>query len=268
MMVVTHSVSPIVVEASFDAGQVYIFQPVLPAEWVSGKQRLVNGEPCLGEWKVKRSLPNPIPVNDFAAEVRRGCFPGLGSHWRHTNASTRQMDLAERYQAQGKYDEAETLYSQLLAIAEKAQGPDQPDAAVCLDRLATVYKAQGKYDKAAACLDRLSTMYQAQGKYDQAEPVCKRALSIAIKTRGPDHPDVAAYMRQISTIYQAQGRYDEAESLCKRALAINEKALGADHPDVAACLEHYAALLEATNRSTEAEDMLNRAQAIRQASSR
>jgi len=48
----------------------------------------------------------------------------------------RRSWLAEVYQAQGRTAEAEPLCKLALAIAEKALGPDHPDAGPALNNLA------------------------------------------------------------------------------------------------------------------------------------
>ena len=87
-------------------------------------------------------------------------------------------------------------------------------------------------DELSVLNDQLIKLYQA-GKYSKAFPVAQRALALAERLHGPDHPDVATALNNLAFLYQAQGRYADAEPLFKRSLAIKEKALGPDHPDVA-----------------------------------
>ena len=93
--------------------------------------------------------------------------------------SGKAVELEKRvvalYQA-GKYAEAIPLAQQVLAIEEKALGPDHPNVAVALNNLAE--------------------LYTAQGRYADAEPLYKRSLAIYEKTLGPDHPDVAKAAEQ------------------------------------------------------------------------
>src|SRR5215471_21297041 len=63
----------------------------------------------------------------------------------HTNYAVALNNLANVYQAQGKYGEAEGLYQRALAIREKALGASHPDVAQTLHNLALVYQNQGKY---------------------------------------------------------------------------------------------------------------------------
>ena len=70
-------------------------------------------------------------------------------------------------------------------------------------------------------------------EYDHAIPIAKKALRVAEKNAGANHPDVAWSLSNLALLYHYRGRYAEAEPLYKRSLAIREKALGPDHPNVA-----------------------------------
>jgi len=69
-----------------------------------------------------------------------------------------------------------------------------------------------------------------------------RALGIAEKVQGAEHPDVATSLNNLAMLYKDQGRYQEAEPLLKRALGIREKFLGPDHPDLADSFNNLALL--------------------------
>ena len=71
---------------------------------------------------------------------------------------------AELYKEQGRYADAEPLYKRLLAINEKALGPDHPSVALALNDLAELYKEEGRYA--------------------DAEPLYKRALASAPEQKG------------------------------------------------------------------------------------
>ena len=43
----------------------------------------------------------------------------------------------------------------------------------------------------ANSLNSLAGLYDTQGKYAEAEPLYRRALAIAEKALGPEHPDLA-----------------------------------------------------------------------------
>ena len=64
---------------------------------------------------------------------------------------------AETYKEEGRYADAEPLYMRVLAINEKALGPDHPSVGLALTDLAD--------------------LYSAQGRHADAEPLYKRALA-------------------------------------------------------------------------------------------
>jgi hypothetical protein len=80
----------------------------------------------------------------------------------------------------------------------------------------------------------------------------RRAVEMAEKLYGPEHPDVAACL-----MYLALATGDPAHAL--RALAIHERAQGEQHADTAATLEQLGIMVFAT---PEAEGHLKRAVAI------
>ncbi|MGH8760081.1 MAG: tetratricopeptide repeat protein, partial [Burkholderiales bacterium] len=102
------------------------------------------------------------------------------------------------------------------------------------------------------------SLYQ-KGQYDRAVSVAKKALDVAERAVGPNHPSVATILNNLAELYRAQGQYAQAEPLLKRSLAIQEKALGPDHPDVATSLENLAVLYRATKQNAEAEALEQRA---------
>jgi tetratricopeptide (TPR) repeat protein len=88
----------------------------------------------------------------------------------------------------------------------------------------------------------LALLYQSQGHYAEAEPLYKRALAIAEKVPGPEHPNVAAGLNNLAGLYHNQGRNTEAKPLYKRALAIDENALGPEHPTTKAIRENLRSM--------------------------
>jgi len=186
----------------------------------------------------------------------------------------------------GKYLEAIPLAQRVVAITEAARGPDHPDVARVLNRLALLYQIQGRYadvepiykrslairEKAlgpdhpdvAWSLFYLASLCEQQGRYIDAEPLYKRSLAIREKTRGPDHPDVADSLNSLAELYREQGRYADAEPLFKRSLAIYEKTLGPDHINVADSLNQLASLYRHQARYADAEPLYKRSLAIRE----
>ena len=204
----------------------------------------------------------------------------------HANVAISLNNLAQLYDKQGRYTDAEPLYKRSLAIFERVLGPDHPDVAQALNNLAELYRAQGRYSDAepllkralairekalgpnhpdvAQALNNLAEFYRTQGRYADAEPLYKRSLATFEKALGPDHANVAISLNNLAYLYDKQGRYTDAEPLYKRSLAIFERVLGPDHPNVALSLNNLAELYRAQGRYADAEPLYKRSLAIRE----
>ena len=150
--------------------------------------------------------------------------------------------LAQVYEKQGKYSEAEPLYQRVLAIDEKVLGKDH--GAIIND------------------LDNLAVTYIKQKKYKEAEELFTKAVALDEKTYGKDHPKTAADLSYLVLLYDIEGNPKKAEEYARRALSINEKAFGADHPLVASNYHSLALLSSRQGKHEEAEKLLIKAQDI------
>jgi tetratricopeptide (TPR) repeat protein len=145
---------------------------------------------------------------------------------------------------QGRSAEALPLAKQVLAIFEKALGPDHPSVAVALGNLAQIYVQQKQYDL--------------------AEPLYKRCAAILEKARDSGHPDLGFVLANLADLYARQRRWPEAEPLYKRSLSILEKALGPNDPNVMIVLNNFADLYRSQWRYADAEALLKGRVAPRQ----
>ena len=100
------------------------------------------------------------------------------------------------------------------------------------------------------------------GAYDKALPLVQRALAIAEKAQGPEHPDTGTYLNNLAALHESIGAYDKALPLGQRALAIFEKAHGLEHPDTGASLNNLAALHDSMGAYDKALPLYQRALAI------
>ncbi len=87
---------------------------------------------------------------------------------RHPDVATSLNNLAALYKSQGRYDAAEPLYQQALALRQDLLGDRHPDV--------------------AASLNNLAGLYYSQGRYEAAEPLYQQALEILMSTVGENHP--------------------------------------------------------------------------------
>jgi len=58
------------------------------------------------------------------------------------------------------------------------------------------------------------------GNYDNAAIVAEKALAVAERDGGPDHPYVGTSLENLAALYREIGREKEAEPLEQRAAAI------------------------------------------------
>jgi len=197
------------------------------------------------------------------------------------------LRTALRHHQAGQLTEAERIYRQVLAI--DAHQPDSlhllgmiayeggcHEAAVNMIRkaiainkkeaayhsnLATVLRAQGKLDEAAACCERalalkpelveahtnLGNILQAQGKVDQAVAHQERALALK--------PDCAEAYYNLGIARQAQSKLEEAVTCYERALALK--------PDYAEAHGNLGTALQAQGKLDEAVTCYERALALK-----
>ncbi len=56
-----------------------------------------------------------------------------------------------------------------------------------------------------------------KGQYDRAVVVAKKALDVAEKAVGPNHPSVATSLNSLAVLYEAQGQYAPVETVAGAA---------------------------------------------------
>jgi tetratricopeptide (TPR) repeat protein len=195
-------------------------------------------------------------------------------------------ELGILYSQQEKYNQAEPLFKQALALGQELLGEHDPDIAFSLNNLAELYRNQRRYEEAEPLfkqalairqkllgdhhsdvpriLNNLAELYRNQRRYEEAEPLFKQALAIRQKLLGDHHSDVPRILNNLAKMYSLQRRYKEVEPLLKQALAVRQKLLGDHHSDVASSLINLAEFYGKQRRYEEAEPLFKQALSIRQ----
>lgn len=126
------------------------------------------------------------------------------------NEQSKTIELADLlgalgavYQAQGRADEARSVYKRSLEIQEGLLTQDHPDIAITLSNLGAVFMQTG--DLAAA------------------EEAYRRCLKIREATYGRTSPLTAMALDNVAEVLVTLGRLDAAKNLYLRALEINRK---------------------------------------------
>lgn len=192
--------------------------------------------------------------------------------------------LAGAYAAQGRTEEAERVFLQVLPLEESISGAQSGPVARTLADLGALYAATDRIDLAeanyrraidifarsgdaaamplAATLNNLGLLYKSRRRFAEALPLFERALRIALKGSGPVQPFVATMLNNLGAICLGEGKLAEAGAFLRHALEINEKALGSDHRDVATILNNLGELRRAEGQPAEARRLYARVLSI------
>ena len=80
------------------------------------------------------------------------------------------------------------------------------------------------------------------GKPADARPYAERALRIAEREFGLDHPQALGPANNLGLVLYQLGKTAEARPYAERALAITENAYGLDHPHAALLRDNLASI--------------------------
>ncbi len=125
-----------------------------------------------------------------------GIAAGQTATWEQLIAS------GGRFQAAGRYAEAETAFRSALEKAEASAKPFQ----------------------VARSLNELAMLLQIRGDFLRAAELYRRAL--AIWETSPEQLNLAAVLNNLGNVYGAEAQYDKAEPLFRRALEIQMRISG------------------------------------------
>ncbi|KAB8072454.1 violaceus kinesin [Aspergillus leporis] len=180
-------------------------------------------------------------------------------------------------QSDGRYNEAEILFIDVLKIRERTLGLGHLDTLASASNLGSVLDDEGKYEEAEAMhrralegrekvlgpehpdtlasVDHLGSALIGQAKYEEAEAMYQRNLKGTEKALGPEHPDTLASVSNLGSVLARQGKYQESEAMHRQALEGYEKVLGPEHPDTLTIVNHLGSVLARQGKYQEAEVM-------------
>ena len=186
----------------------------------------------------------------------------------------------------GKYEEAEELASQALALAEKKHGADHVAMVQPLLTLAKAQRLRNRLPEAEASaksalviaeqtdpadpiliaktLNGLGCVHSYAGEYNKAEPVFRRELSIRMASSSPPDLWLAAAQVNLTNALRKQGKLAEAESLALKALETIDSRPGEHEADTASALAVLGQIKMRQRQYPQARKHLERALAIRE----
>ncbi len=101
-------------------------------------------------------------------------------------------------------------------------------------------------------LNQLGALCKRQGDLVAAEQAYFRAMEVATRLHGPNHPEVGIAANNLAVAYGEAREFVKAENLHMQALSIREKCYGAMHPDVAQSMANLAVVYHATKNFDKA----------------
>ncbi|WP_428939958.1 tetratricopeptide repeat protein [Fontivita pretiosa] len=187
-------------------------------------------------------------------------------------------NLAVLRDDQGRLDESEQLYRQLLASYARPPAPQVADTARAMSNFSSVLQRLGKLDEAEQMareaveqsdsalsredresiryLQNLATVLIAQEKLAAAESVLRRALTLAQTHLSPDDTVALTIEINLGAVLQQQRKFDDAEGFLGRAYEGRRQCLGESHRDTLGAQLRYAGFLLERGDVSEAEAKL------------
>jgi len=160
----------------------------------------------------------------------------------------------------------ETELASIPQVVEEACGPDHPELAKVLHKVAVIYhscdnlgKAESLYRNALASAERafhepnqelglilsnLGRLLQDQKKFSEAEACYKRSLEILQKAVGSDHLKLGTPMSNLANLYMDLGKLGLSKTLQQDLIAILEKGLGPKHRKVVKAKQRLSLLIQ------------------------
>ncbi|KAF1965815.1 HET-domain-containing protein [Bimuria novae-zelandiae CBS 107.79] len=138
----------------------------------------------------------------------------------------------------GRYEEAEELFVQVMETRKRVLGEEHPDTLTSMANLASTYRNQGRWK-------------EAEGLFVQVMETRKRVL-------GEEHPDTLTSMANLASTYRNQGRWKEAEGLFVQVMETSSRVLGEEHPDTLTSINNLAFTLQCQARHQEALALMER----------
>jgi len=178
---------------------------------------------------------------------------------------------------QGRRQEAEKRFRDVLASQRRVLGEEHPDTLNTLNALGVTLSFEGRSAGAVPMLrdvlekrrrilgnDQEDTIWSlsnlgfalsGQGKFTEAEKVNREAAQAFERLHGKDHPTVLGALQNLVRAIEGQGRFAEAESLQREVLQAQGRILGEDHLDTIAAESVLARLVGENHRIDEAEGL-------------
>ncbi|KAI9373906.1 hypothetical protein BJX61DRAFT_355122 [Aspergillus egyptiacus] len=177
----------------------------------------------------------------------------------------------------GRYNEAEKLFIQVLEIRNQVLGSKHPDTLISMSNLAFTYWKQGRLKEAEelnmqviqtqmqvlglenpyilTSINNLASIYLDQGKWDEAKKLQIQVLQTRKQVLGPGHLETLISMNNLALTYWRQGQYKEAEELQIQVVQTRKQVLGPGHLETLISMNNLALTYWCQGQYKEAEEL-------------
>jgi serine/threonine-protein kinase len=186
---------------------------------------------------------------------------------------------------QAKFDDAERLVRDGLAMSIRHLPADDPAIARATTALGLVLEERGSYKDAIATLEEAARLHEARqpasadlaatlrelfnsqfyaGNFATADEIGARVLAMTRQVNGDRHALVAEDLINLGAVRYERGQYAEAERYYRDALVITEGWYGREHFKTGSNLTMLGRSLQMQMRLDEAAEVLTRAVSIQE----
>jgi tetratricopeptide (TPR) repeat protein len=216
--------------------------------------------------KWRRMLPH--------ARYALSCCP---SDQQSTDKASLISKCALALLADGRYNESEELFVQVVDMSKSALGDEHPDTLTQMANLAVTYRNQGRWKEAKELAtqvmekrkvvlgsedpDTLASMANValilwnQGELEKAKSLGVQVLHTRLRVLGSENTDTLSSMANLAVTYMDLGQWNEAGKLNKEVVEKRTKVLGLEDRDTLLSMGNQARILFQQGRRKEAEDM-------------
>lgn len=202
----------------------------------------------------------------------------------HKNYGIVLNNLALTYDDMRKFEKAEPLYKEALAIYKATVSEKDAFYVTTLENLGYLYQQQGKFKEAeeyysqalainkeivgtksaeyAASLENIAKLADKSGQKDKAEKLYIEHLNVQKDIVGEKHPSYATAMENLAKFYQNHGDFRLAENFFQDVLKVRKRNNGDKTPDYANTLNNLAILYKVSGKPDKAEATYEEALAI------
>lgn len=225
-----------------------------PAESAFDLHRLVHSalrgwigqRGMLGEWtqraitRLCRIFPNDSQGNRSKWRRMLPHAKYALSHSHRNEKGTEKMKLVLKYArallSDGRYNEAEELFLQVMETTKRVLGDEHPETLISMNNL--------------------SFIYSKQSQWKEAEELFVQVMEMRNRVLGDEHPNTLLSMGNLALTYNNQGRWKEAEELEVQVMETRKTKLGVDHPDTMSSMNNLTFTFKGLGKVKEAFSLM------------